>query len=233
MSAESSDGAVSSSFTDLMTSLAVIFILLFVAILNNQGEARKQKQEENRNLVVTDLKRKLDEFLAEGVKVEKDLTDPASILIITPEDRLHFRLDDAHISPKGEKFLEDFAPKLVGAVVAQVEQKNIVALIVEGHTDATGTDKRNLPLSQERATAVSLHILKVLDERAPELKPKFVSIQSTAGRGSAEPMSVKADGNGEDEMNRRVVFKIRLRSIEGAEAILSLGATATPPTNGR
>jgi len=216
MSAEQDGSSLTSSFTDLMTSLAVIFILLFVSSLNNQGQEREQKKRETQNIVVHDLSERLDRFKAKGVRVEPDPRDPLIVRIITPEDLLRFALNEASIPPGGEEFLAAFAPSLVEAVRFQSQRGNISSLVVEGHTDRSGTDALNIRLSQERATAVSLRILEILAREDAVLKELFMRIQSTAGRGSAEPLDERKEEppGTADERNRRVVFKVRLRAPE-------------------
>jgi chemotaxis protein MotB len=228
MSVEGGGSSLTSSFTDLMTSLAVIFILLFVSSLNNQGEERQNRKRETQNIVVKDVGERLDRFKVRGVRVEPDERDPLIVRIITPEHLLRFALNEATIPPGGGEFLEEFAPALVEAVSIQAGRGNIASLVVEGHTDRTGSDALNLRLSQERATAVSLRILEILDRGPQDLKALFMNIQSTAGRGSAEPLQEApvVAGTEVDERNRRVVFKIRLRAPE--EALVTAAAAQTP-----
>jgi chemotaxis protein MotB len=225
MSVESGGSGLASSFTDLMTSLAVIFILLFVSTLNKQGEERENRKRETQNIVVRDVGERLDRFKVRGVRVEPDAKDPLIVRIITPEHLLRFALNEATIPQGGSAFLEDFSPALVQAVSVQASLGHIASLVVEGHTDRTGTDAHNLRLSQERATEVSLRILDILGRDRPELKTLFMNMQSTAGRGSAEPM-VEPGPEDEAEVNnrnRRVVFKVRLRSPEDAPLLAQVG----------
>ena len=214
MSAEASGSSLTSSFTDLMTSLAVIFILLFVSSLNNQGEERENRKRETQNIVVKDVGDSLDQFKVQGVRVEPDERDPLVVRIITPEDLLRFAVNQYTIPSGGSEFLTKFAPALVQALSIEAKKDLVASLIVEGHTDKTGTDAHNLELSQQRATAVSLRILDILDQEHQDLKILFMHLQSTAGRGSAEPMHEGRDGSipKADDSNRRVVFKVRLRT---------------------
>src|SRR5260370_15994432 len=105
---EADHSSLSSSMTDLMTSLAVVFILLLVASLNNA-----QKEGVGmRNEMVVKLQEAFREFEAHGVKVESDPKDPLSLLVLVPEGLLQFQFDRAEIPQQGLDFLRQFAPRL-------------------------------------------------------------------------------------------------------------------------
>ena len=72
MATEHEGSGLASSLTDLMTSLAVIFILLLVAMLNNQ----RQQAAGTKNLVLSRLQAALEKFREQGVEVKSDPTAP-------------------------------------------------------------------------------------------------------------------------------------------------------------
>ncbi|MDB5193522.1 MAG: OmpA/MotB domain protein [Segetibacter sp.] len=71
-------------------------------------------------------------------------------------------------------------------------------ILIEGHTDNTGTDSHNMTLSQQRAQAVS-DFLKAQNITATRLK--------TAAYGEAQP-KVPNDSEANRSQNRRVEFAI-------------------------
>src|SRR5882724_9629701 len=105
---------LASSLTDLMTSLAIIFILLLVVSLNNAQQgidetreqlraaeknvddaqrvlaAAQQKTETTRNQILDALEKVLASFAKQGVKVEPDPKDPLGLLVLVPEGLLNF-----------------------------------------------------------------------------------------------------------------------------------------------
>jgi hypothetical protein len=89
-------GNLSSSLTDLMTSLMVIFVLLLVATLNNASA----EGENTRNVMLDQLKRAMQDFATKGVRVEKDPTDPLGLLVLVPERFFNFAVDKSDI-PNG------------------------------------------------------------------------------------------------------------------------------------
>src|SRR5437867_761323 len=86
MAADHEGSGLASSLTDLMTSLAVIFILLLVATLNNA----RQEVEGVKSQVLNHLRDALREFSKQGVKVAQDPKDPLGLLVLVPEDLLQF-----------------------------------------------------------------------------------------------------------------------------------------------
>src|SRR5262249_11233248 len=157
------------------------------------------------------------------------------LLVMVPDGLLEFAVNKDEIPPKGVDFLRDFVPKLAATACSDQFRKEINSITVEGHTDSSGTDKDNLPLSQRRSMAVALQAWNILDEAEPagetaaRLRPCFLDFISASGRGSVEPIR---DGNGQEDKarSRRVIFKIRVRSIEQRPLKEILGGTTREVT---
>lgn len=227
MSANGESSGLSSSLTDLMTSLAVIFVLLLVASLNNIS----QQQKDLVGRVQLTLDEVLKEFKKKGVEVKTDPRDPLVLLVIIPEHLFNFEFDKADIQPQGIEFLQDFTPKLAGQVCSDNLREKISSIIVEGHADKRGTDKANLEISLRRASAVATDSLDVL-KRAPEagaekadLAGCLRALVSASGRGSEDPV-LGSDGKPDADKSRRVIFKIRIRSLE-QELARALGTSSS------
>ncbi len=193
-----------------MTSLAVIFILLLCASLNNAQEERQIDKEFRPCGDAVGAQ----EFVSGGIEVKTDPLDPLGLLVLVPEDLLAFRLDRADISPAGDAFLRAFIPRLSAVVCSPRFANEVNSIIVEGHTDSSGTARHNWDLSQKRSMSVVRASLDVLDDGGMrEEKAVFLQLLSATGRGSAELVK---DASGEEDrrMSRRVIFKLRFRSIE-------------------
>ncbi len=103
-----------------------------------------------------------------------------------------FELDSAQLTPEAQQSLGVFAQMM------QDERLEIARFVVEGHTDALGTEDYNLDLSEARAEAVRdfLAGLGVSPERL-----------TAVGLGKAQPRT----GNEYDPENRRVELRVDLR----------------------
>lgn len=227
MSGDNGGSGLASSMTDLMTSLAVIFILLLVASLNNAH----QEAEQTRNDILLRLQEKLSKELVEykdqGFQLTNDPKDPLGLIIVVPEGLLNFAVNRADIPPPGVEFLNRITPKLADTVCSDDFRSEMNSIVVEGHTDSTGTDELNLPLSQARSMAVvgsSLQILKNAEMNGTSNSRRcFLDLVSATGRGSVEPLI--DEGGGENlARSRRVVFKIRVRSLEQKVINKTVGA---------
>jgi outer membrane protein OmpA-like peptidoglycan-associated protein len=215
---ETSSG-MSNSFTDLMTSLAVIFILLLCASLNNA----QQEGQTTRNSVLAEIQDSLKDFAAAGIEVTSDPKDPLGLLVLVPEDLLAFQLDRSGISPGGELFLKEFIPRLSRIVCSPKFAEEINSIVVEGHTDSSGTDRHNWDLSQKRSMSVVGASLDILNAEGMERERAYFLRQlSATGRGSAELITNRA-GEEDAASSRRVVFKIRIRSLEQKPLLEALG----------
>ena len=217
MATEPESAGLASSLTDLMTSLAVIFILLLVAMLNNA----RQQAEGTRSQVLSRLLEALKAFqkagAKEGVQITTDPKDPLGLLVIVPEGLLQFHQGKAEIPPGGTEFLQRFIPTFVQTACSPDLRQGISSIVVEGHASSEGAEKLNLALSQSRSMSVVQDSLDVLDNgtngNSAENHTCFVGFVSATGRGSADPYKDK-DGNEDRSLSRRVVFKIRVKSIE-------------------
>jgi chemotaxis protein MotB len=241
MAAEDSSGGLSSAFTDLMTSLAVIFILLLVALVNNKQQELRAKQEEidaaklkllqsqqatkdTRLEILAKLREELAMMSERGVEVKEDEKDPLGLLVVIPEGLLQFRVDRWDIPSAGQDFLGTFIPRLARGACAF--RDDLSSIVVEGHADSTGTDEHNLKLSQDRSLEVVRQSLATLGNGDPanDTRGCFLDLLSASGRGNREPFLV--NGVEDRDRSRRVVFKIRVRSFEQRERQLLLGIGA-------
>lgn len=108
-----------------------------------------------------------------------------------------FDYDKAGIRPAAE-------PSLV-QIAQMIQARKSVSVLIEGHTDAKGSESYNAKLSERRAAAVKTWLVA-----------KGITAQSvvTRGLGAARPVAPNANPNGTDnpegrQKNRRVEITIK------------------------
>ena len=218
-----SSSHLSTSLTDLMISLMVIFVLLLVVHLNNksaEAENTRKKAENAREILLNEFTDKFEKFAAvpgEEVTVRKDDKDPFGILVIVPEKLFNFKTADDTIPPGGIVFLQDFAPLLAELACDEHFKNDISSIVVEGHADSDGNDVVNFDLSLRRAGSVVREILKNTEGQR-ELEECFLDCLSAAGRGKRDLL--KDDGEENKDRSRRVVLKVRARSPDEIQRFL-------------
>jgi outer membrane protein OmpA-like peptidoglycan-associated protein len=217
---ETASASLASSFTDLMTSLAVIFVLLLVAAVSIEQKALHEKQEQlafrlrgaqDRRLVV-------EEKLRDGLKgldleIEDDLEDPYGVYLIPPRKLEGFELDRHELPTGASDYLTNFAPKLAEVVCAPSLNPELSLVTVEGHADSSGTDAHNLNLSTQRSMEVVKTCLQAVDSVLPDwTQDCFAKLLTASGRGKSEP--IKVHGIEDSGRSRRVVFRVRIKTLE-------------------
>jgi flagellar motor protein MotB len=213
MDEQSSSDHLSSSLTDLMTSLMVIFILLLLVFLHRTA---------GKNIAVTDaLLRTLQYDLVPHGFSEKDIQidkkDRNAILVIVPNNLMGFELGKSDLKPEGEEFLRSRIPALASVLCATEYRDSIESVVVEGHTDQypwkgfteAESQNLNLKLSQDRSMEVVKKTLESLDDNTTERGCLFEKL-SASGRG-------EQDLGPTPEESRRVIFKIRVRADRAEE----------------
>lgn len=220
MSKRDSQSIFMSSITDLMTSLAVVFVILLVVHVNHaRAEALRLKRMienlESRTQGSLSIKDKLRARLREAsLPFENDTEDALALEYSAPESRLKFAKNSHILDSRGERYLEEFIPRMMGVVALADMWPHVESILVIGYTDSSGVDEYNLKLSQARAFSVLEYSLNNcgLDSRNRE---RFLELTSISGRGERDllPRGV-VSGHEDQDASRRVQFKIRVRSIE-------------------
>ncbi len=213
--------ALANSMTDLMTSLAVVFILLLVAYLNQAYMENKRRTERYKQLIShsrtikSDLTRKLQQI---GLDATDDPQDPLAIVIPISETRLQFDQAKSDLKPAGKDTLRSFVPELAEVICSPSFQDDVESVLIEGHTNSDGKEEQNLRLSQDR----SYNVLRcVLNECGLKGRQRDLLLDkiSANGRGQRHPVLNKA-GREDHDASRRVVFKIRMKSVEEKHVLI-------------
>lgn len=228
--------------TDLMTSLAVIFILLFSAYVTKVSETDARTKvsvpepapEPRAGKATTeDIKGVLrDHFQRFDLSLDADPADPNMVRIVVPDALLNFEFGKGTLSAVADRFLADAMPTYA-ALLCGAMRDRIDSLVIEGHTDDRGSDIYNLKLSQERSLNVMVKGLEVIKDSAPWAYRCFQEKTSASGRGRQDLVLDQSRELDRDK-SRRVVFKIRLRSTDQlAEANQAMRSVESPAFSSR
>ena len=207
---------LASSFTDLMTSLMVIFVLLFLAFVHNQVGKRQTVKDS----ILAELRKQLSPIGFREDYIKPDENDPNAVVIIVPERLMNFDTGKSDLKDQGKEFVDEKIPALAKTLAAF--HQDIDSIVVEGHTDRQhpirGTQSEgeafNLRLSQDRSMEVVKRSLNALEQQQlTQERAFFLDKLSASGRGEQTASTDPDKVNNEED--RRVIFKIRIRpSVE-------------------
>jgi hypothetical protein len=226
MSLDEEGVAGSSSFTDLMTSLAVIFVLLTVALHNRKAGER----ENDRTALIAALKGPL---LQAGLPDSSIRDDTTSVVIILPDSALFDRGRDT-LRQAGTDLVRRLMPPVSRILCSSQFASRLETVIVEGHTDRTIPfgmlpDKGrlyNLGLSQRRSmNFVSVATDGVLmstysdSARRDSIFDCIIRLTSATGRGQEQVLLTAPDTS---QAQRRVLLRIRFKTLRSDSLVRAL-----------
>ncbi|OTG92640.1 OmpA family protein [Acinetobacter sp. ANC 3832] len=141
-------------------------------------------------LLLDQKEKRLKQELA-GTGVDVNRNPDGSINMVMPS--VTFASNSATIQPKFQAALND-----VARVLAEGGTAGKLALVIHGHTDNTGSDAINNPLSQNRASSVLNYLAS---------QGISASRMSARGYGSSSPIADNSTAAGR-EQNRRVEITV-------------------------
>lgn len=209
MKEKGSKNFLSSAFTDLMASLAIIFILLTVLFIRYSSQGSQKGKEALRSQLAEVLDRN-------QLPLEQDVNDPLSLSVRLSDSLLKFSTNSSTISNDGEKFIDRFFPALTKELCSDKLRNRLDAIIIEGHTDDTGEQtnngsSNNIRLSQNRSFSVLTRALSGLKNNQ-NLYDCLSKLALASGRGASVPILVNNEYK--PDLSRRVEIKIRVKSSE-------------------
>ena len=204
---EMSDGSSTlvGGIADLMTSLAVIFILLLAAYITRVEDGNAKPAS---SMSHSTIEREVSPH-SPDLTVERSTVNSDVMHIVIPEAILNFELGKSTLLPRAEAFLADAIP-YYAAMICGPQGHGVESFVIEGYTDDQGDDIRNLKLSQDRSFAVLAKGLDIIRARLPWAYECFQQKASASGRGRQDLVRTET-GQPDRDRSRRVIFKIHLR----------------------
>ncbi|HEU5408152.1 MAG TPA: OmpA family protein [Nitrospira sp.] len=193
---------VTSGIADLMTSLAVIFILLLVAYVTRVHDVNADPA--GSRTAPADMTPSFDPSPS-----PLETKRPSVHTVTVPDAAINFEFGKSALLPAAETFLSEVMPHYA-SITCQSGGQEVEAFVIEGYTDDLGDDIRNLRLSQDRSFAVLAKSLEVIREKLPWAYECFLQKATANGRGKQNLLRNDA-GHLDRDKSRRVIFKIHMR----------------------
>lgn len=124
--------------------------------------------------------------------------------VVLNEEQVRFKFNSAKLDPSFKKVLDD--------VAQQLKQNADAILVMEGHTDATGSDDYNIQLGQKRVQAVIRYL--VVSQDVPINRISDLSL------GKDRPVAPNKTKDGRAQ-NRTVIVRVMGPQLTGKEGMVS------------
>lgn len=125
-----------------------------------------------------------------------------------------FEKDNDELSGEGKAFFRNFMPVYMEVLLQDRFREHIAEIIIEGHTDDSGSYLHNLELSQQRAGSVAKYILSddcdFLSGDTIHALKALITVNGCADKD----LIYREDGSVDADSSRRVEIKFRLKDQE-------------------
>jgi chemotaxis protein MotB len=221
-----------------------------LALLQAQLEEKEKElaaattRLEEQQVALAAQARRLDELVGVRSNIIRDLSSSLTAAnlkanvdangSIVLDSAVFFETGKSEIKEEGKALLNRFIPVYLNVLLDSQYADYLGEIIIEGHTDSTGTYDNNLKLSQERALQVALYILN-MPGLTRQQKTKLQQIMTATGMSWSD-LIYDAYGREDAEASRRVEFKFSLRDAEmitEMQLILEENDLETPGTDQR
>ena len=131
------------------------------------------------------------------------------------DSAVFFETGRSAIKEEGKQLLNQFIPVYLDVLLREEYQDYLGEIIIEGHTDSSGSYDSNLKLSQDRALQVALYCLNMSGLSRTQ-KARLQQILTAKGRSYAD-LVYDENGVEDADASRRVEFKFSLKDSEMIE----------------
>lgn len=208
---EEEEGRFWPSFTDLLTTILLCFMLIFIIMMVIKSlQIKEMKRTIDQIMGVRgELVEELNQTFSES-KYGIEVDEKTGAIIFDTE--ILFAYDDAMLKEESYVFLDEFVPKYLDILLESGYEDYIAEIIIEGHTDRDGNYLYNLELAQGRAYSVAEYVLS--DSFPYPNIQQHVEEKLTVNSKSFSDFRTDEKGNYSAAASRRVEFKFRLKDEE-------------------
>ena len=221
------------SYSDLMAGLLMVFALMLMAALFQQGarECQLVVYEATADTIKTllDTRQRIVGSLRE--RFGGDAVDDSMRVTVDSAGTVHFagsllfEQASAEVSAEGRRELASFADDYFPLLLEDQDfREQLKRIVVEGHTNDDGTYELNLGLSHARSMAV----MQVLLEEAGTYEDYLQEFVTANGRSFAD-LKLLPDGSVDKVGSRRIEIRFQMDDETLAHRVLELGAILVDP----
>ena len=195
-------------------------------LIKQQALDEAQARLEEQQLLLASQAQRIDDLIGIRTTMIRELSaslsaanikaavDPNTGDIVL-DSSVFFETGKSTIKDEGKELLDRFIPIYLDVLLQDKYQGYLGEIIIEGHTDSTGTYESNLKLSQDRALQVALYCLN-MPGLTRQQKLLLQQILTAKGRSYSD-LVYDANGNEDPDASRRVEFKFSLKDAEMIE----------------
>jgi len=215
------------TYSDLLSGLLLMFILLMMLALWNFQNANKDLIDEKdryQQMIQenAEMKEKIERTVGVRAELIQDLTmqlqkNNINAVIsetgaIKVDETILFEFGRSELKPEGRAFLNRFISVYLGVLSQDKYKDQVKEIIIEGHTDSVGDYLDNLDLSQARAISVAKYCMSQESGLDTAMRDYLEYFLTANGRSESRPVIT----NNEEDQNksRRVEFLFRLSDEE-------------------
>ena len=199
-----------------------------LALLQSQLEEKGKEltlatsRLEEQQVALAAQARRLDDLVGVRTNIIRDLSSSLTAAnlkakvdangSIVLDSAVFFETAKSDIKEEGKALLDRFIPVYLNVLLSEEYADFLGEIVIEGHTDSTGTYDGNLRLSQQRALQVALYVLNMPGLTAQQ-KALLQQILTATGKSWAD-LIYDANGMEDAEASRRVEFKFSLKDAD-------------------
>ncbi len=197
------------SFSDLMTALMVLFLVVMgvalLAVTKTVSDSQRLQDQNRRDieLILDRFEGAARKFKDDGVRIDR------ARRVIDFGDRARFAFGRSTLAVEQEELLRRFVPEILALAEDELGKRILKRIVVEGYTDKAGSYLSNLNLSLQRSQRVLCAMFSVAGQNLLEDRQK----ESVRGLFLVGGYSFN-NAKGTPEESRRVEMRLEFLGVK-------------------